>query len=152
MNDSEKIEILKEIINGNLGNVRAMCEQFEREKLRNDINSAYIKYIKELIAKEFKEFKEDVLAGWSRSEMFDRAYEITVKTEIKDFFENCELGDENYKILSKSKSETKGTLLGQLYDFYISNEFAMMGNDENIEQWIGWFCEKEKELEENGKN
>lgn len=144
MNDSEKIEILKEIINGNLGNARTMCEQFEREKLRNDINN--------VIIREFNEFYEDVLQYWSKSDIFANACEIAVKTEIKDFFENCELGDKNYEILSKSKSETKGTLLGQLYDFYISNEFAMMGNDENIEEWIGWFCEKEKELEENGEN
>lgn len=141
MTNNQKIEILREIINGNLGNVREMCEQFEREELRNDVNSACIKYIKKLISKEFKEFKENVLAGWSRTEMFDRAYEIAVKTEIKDFFENCELDDKNYEILLKIKSETKGTLLGHLYDFYISNEFAVMGNNENIEQWIGWFCE-----------
>ena len=152
MNNSEKIEILKEIINGNLGNARAMCEQFERGKLRNDINSVYIKYINELIAKEFKEFKEDVLACWSRSEMFDRAYEIQTKTEISGFFKNCDLTDEQYRILTHAKAKTTTDLIDVLYDYYLDCDVACICTYSDIEEWIGWFCEKEKELEENGKN
>ena len=148
MTNDQKIEILKEIISGNLENARTMCEQFEW-KLRNDINSAYIK---ELIAKEFKEFKEDVLAGWSRTEMFDIAYEIHTKTEIAEFFENCELTDEQYRILAYAKAKTTTDLINVLYDYYLNRENACICTYSDIEQWIGWFCEKEKELEGNGKN
>ena len=144
MTNDQKIEILKEIISGNLENVRTMREQFEW-KLRN-INSAYIK---ELIAKEFKEFKEDVLAGWSRTEMFDIAYEIHTKTEIAEFFENCELTDEQYRILAYAKAKTTTDLINVLYDCYLNREDACICNYRNIKQWIGRFCEKEKELEGN---
>lgn len=131
------LEILKQIVNGNLGEAREMMGRFYSEELRNKVNK--------IIISEFTEFHEDVLHNWHKEGIFNGAYEINAKTEIKNFFECCELNDEDYEILLKVKSETTGTLLGQLYDFYCQSEYARIGSCDDIEEWISWFCDRERE-------
>ena len=131
------LEILKQIANGNLGEAREMMGGAYSEELRNKVNK--------IIIKEFTEFYEAVLQCWSKSDIFNGAYEINAKTEIKGFFECSELNNEDYEILLRVKSETRGTLLGQLYDFYCQSEYARVGSYDDIEEWIGWFCDRERE-------
>ena len=130
------LEILKQIANGNLGGAREMMGR--SEKLRNKVNK--------IIAKEFTDFHDDILNNWYKEKIFNGAYEINAKTEIQGFFGCCELNDEDYEILLKVKSETTGTLLGQLYDFYCLSEYARIGSCDDIEEWIGWFCDREREI------
>lgn len=136
------LEILRQIANGNLGEAREMMGRVYSEELRNTVNK--------IIIKEFTEFHEDVLHNWHKEGIFNGAYEINAKTEIQGFFGCCELNDEDYEILLKVKIKTvktTGTLLGQLYDFYCQSEYARVGSYDDIEEWIGWFCDKEREIE-----
>lgn len=131
------LEILKKIANGNLGEAREMGKKAYSEELRNKVNK--------IIIKEFEEFYHKILDTWTKDYIFSGAYEINAKTEIHDFFGSRELNDEDYEILLKVKSETMGTLLGQLYDFYCQSEYARVGSCDDIEEWIGWFCDRERE-------
>lgn len=134
------LEILKQIANGNLGETREIMERTYSEKLRNKVNK--------IIAKEFTDFHDDILNNWYKEKIFNGAYEINAKTEIQGFFACCELNGEDYEILLKVKHKTvktTGTLLGQLYDFYCQSEYARVGSYDDIEEWIGWFCDRERE-------
>ena len=135
MTDDKKMEILTEIVNGNLGKAREMASV----ELRNEIKNA--------IAREFQFFKQNAINHWTKEEIFDKAFEIHGKTEIAGIFESCELNDEDYETLAKVSLEIKeGTLLYELYEYYLNHEYTSVENYDEIEQWIKLFCKREREM------
>lgn len=143
MTDKQQLEIITEIVNGNLGGARELCERYtsyRNESYRNELLTS--------IRIQYANFKTHVLNG-NALDIFIRAFEISAKTELDSFFANTELDDETYKILAKVNKNSGEHLLDELYDYFLCNNAAYVNTYENIEEWIGWFCDKEREHEFN---
>lgn len=104
-----------------------------------------------IIQKEFDNFYKNVISNWQKEQIFNNAFEINARTEIAGFFDCTELSDEQYLILIAVEKENNGHLTDMLCEFFVNHEYASVNSYEDIEKWIGWFCEKE-EREFNGKN
>lgn len=102
--------------------------------------------IARIIWEQFEDFAIET-CKLSKEDIFDKAYEINVKTQIKDFFDMNELLDEDYEILEKANREDKGHLLDDLYSFYLNREFAKVDSFEDVQEWIEWFCDKKRSVE-----
>lgn len=143
MTDIQMLEIVREIINGNLGGARELCEKYCTE--------IYCLQVGKIILEDFEEYEKKIL-NLSKEEIFNKAFEINAMMEITNFFQDTDcLTDEQYKILLKA-DEIKGSLIEKLYGFFLSVNDSSVNNYEDISQWIGWFCDKEKERMKNDKN
>lgn len=143
MTDEQKLEIMTAIMGGNLGRARELCEKYDSGR-RTSYRDELLKSMKN----QYANFKTHILNG-NALDIFIRAFEISAKTELDSFFANTELDDETYKILAKVNKNSGEHLLDELYDYFLSNEQAYVNTYENIEKWIGWFCDKERKYESN---
>lgn len=147
MEDTKMLKALELISEGKLGEAREFLERVVNEEVKDKTKTPEDR-IKDRIKKEFNEYKIDTLTKCLPEEIFDKAYKIYVLSEITDFFENedGDLYEENYKILDKICSRiNNANLLLLLYDYYIKNEFASMGDYDCVSDWINDFCETEAE-------
>lgn len=141
MIDKQQLEIITEIANGNLGGARKLGEKYFPERYRLQVEK--------IISEDFEEYEHKMLS-LSKEEIFRKAYEINAIKEIAGFFADTDyLTDEQYKILIKIDSEINGSLIGVLLNYFFDNEYASVNSYEDILQWIGWFCDEEKEREFN---
>ena len=134
MTDKQKLEIISTIIGGNLGKARELCERYTsyRNELLTSIRIQYANFTLDML----KERPEDI---------FNQALEIYVKTELNSFFADTELDDETYKTLARVNENSNEHLLDRLYDYFLRMEYTKIESYEDISEWIGWFCDKEKE-------
>lgn len=133
MIDKQLLEIITEIANGNLGGARELYERYisHRNELLTSIRIQYANFTSDML----KERPEDI---------FNQALEIYVKTELNSFFADTELDDETYKTLARVNENSNEHLLDRLYDYFLRMEYTKMESYEDIEKWIGWFCEEEE--------
>ena len=101
-------------------------------------------YVERALQEDFEEFEAKMLAA-DKEDIFKNAYEIAVKREIVNFFMDVQTITDYYKILARVDMNIRSSLLSLLYDYYIETEYASVSSYEEIERWIGWFCDKEKE-------
>ena len=102
-----------------------------------------------IIQKEFNDFYKNVISNWQKEQIFNNAFEINARTEIAGFFDCTELSDEQYSILIAVEKESNGHLTNMLCEFFVNHEYASVNSYEDISEWIGWFCDKEKERIKN---
>ena len=96
----------------------------------------YEKEVVESVETEYAEFKASVTDGKTPEEVFDEAYEIHVKTAIKDAVcEEC-LTPEIYKALYQKKGE----ILQTLYDGYQADPSASVTTNTDAEEFIERYC------------
>lgn len=133
MTDKQKLEIMTELVNGNLGGARELCERY----------TSYRSILLMSMRIQYANFKSDVLKGRAE-DVFSQTLEIYAKTEISSFFEDTELDDETYKTLARVNESSCEHLLDRLYDYFIGNEYASVNTYADIEDWVGWFCEEEE--------
>ena len=143
MTDKQKLEIMTAIMGGNLGRARELCEKYDSGR-----RTSYRDEVLESIKNQYANFKKYTLEGDAEG-VFIQAFEIYVKKELSMFFANTELDDETYKILAKVNENSNKHLLEELYDYFLDNECASINSYEDIEEWIGWFCKKERKYESN---
>lgn len=143
MTDEQILEIMREIVSGRLHKARYLCERYG-SGCQISCKDELLKSMKN----QYANFKTHVLNG-NALDIFIRAFEISAKTELDSFFANTELDDETYKILAKVNKNSGEHLLDELYDYFLCNNAAYVNTYENIEEWIGWFCDKEREHEFN---
>lgn len=89
---------------------------------------------------EFEVYKADVLSR-SPEDIFYENYKIHVFTELKDVIdtgtENGYLGKEHYRALY----EDRGSILTELYDDYIGDEYASLNTGTDTAEFIKDYCE-----------
>ena len=139
MTDKQKLEIISTIIGGNLGKARELCERYtsyRNESYRNELLTS--------IRNQYANFTLDMLKE-RPEDIFNQALEIYVKTELNSFFADTELDDETYKTLARVNENSNEHLLDRLYDYFLRMEYTKIESYEDISEWIGWFCDKEKE-------
>lgn len=145
MENEKMLKALKLITEGKLDEARKFLDGVIDEEVAKKTMTPKDR-IKDRIKKEFSEYKRDTLEKCLPEEIFDKADKIYVLSEIADFFENedGDLYEENNEILDKICSRlNNANLLLLLYDYYIKNEFASMGDYSCVSDWINDFCETE---------
>ena len=98
----------------------------------------YEKEVEESIVAEFKDFKIDKTAGRTTGEVFDDAYEISVKTALKDAVCEGDFEDNVYKALLQNRGE----ILQKLYDVYQGTPSASVATNTDAESFVEWYAEK----------
>ena len=96
------------------------------------------KEVEESIVKEFAEFKNERTAGKTAEEVFDDAYEISVKTALKDAVCEGDYEDNVYKALLQNR----GAILQKLYDAYQGTPSASVATNTDAESFVEWYAEK----------
>ena len=96
------------------------------------------KEVEESIVAEFKDFKIDKTAGRTTGEVFDDAYEISVKTSLKDAVCEGDFEDNVYKALLQNRGE----ILRKLYDVYQGTPSASVATNTDAESFVEWYAEK----------
>ncbi len=96
------------------------------------------KEVEESIVKEFAEFKNERTAGKTAEEVFDDAYEISVKTALKDAVCEGDYEDNVYKALLQNRGE----ILQKLYDAYQGTPSASVATNTDAESFVEWYAEK----------
>ena len=98
----------------------------------------YEKEVEESLVKEFAEFKSERTAGKTAEEVFDDAYEISVKTALKDAVCEGDYEDNVYKALLQNRGE----ILQKLYDAYQGTPSASVATNTDAESFVEWYAEK----------
>ncbi|MBQ3221940.1 MAG: hypothetical protein IJB34_08300 [Clostridia bacterium] len=96
------------------------------------------KEVEESIVKEFAEFKNERTAGKTAEEVFDDAYEISVKTALRDAVCEGDYEDNVYKALLQNRGE----ILQKLYDAYQGTPSASVATNTDAESFVEWYAEK----------
>ena len=121
----------------------------ERVKVLNSLKENYDRkdpdYEAEVIKSvnaEFQTYKADVLTR-SPEEIFYENYKIHIFTELKEVIEMGSgdggyLEPEHYRALY----EERGSILHELYDDYVSNEYASVNTGSDTAEFIMNYCEK----------
>ena len=122
----------------------------DKKGLCVNMNNSYRiqQYVEQALQEDLEEFEVKMLAS-DKEDIFKNAYEIAVKKEIVNFFMDVQTMTDYYKVLARVDMSIRGSLLSLLYDYYIETEYASVNNYEEIERWIGWFCDKAKERMKN---
>lgn len=147
MENSIMLNALKLISEGKLEDAREYLEKIINEEVAQKTMTLKDK-IKDRIKREFNEYKADVLSECSPEEIFDRSYQTYVLSEISEFFENenGDLYEGCYEVIDRIYFERDKTkLLGLLYDYYLTHEFASVTDYSCIAMMIENFCEAESE-------
>lgn len=85
------------------------------------------------IEKEFNKFKQDLLKNAIPENIFDKAYEITFKEQIKDIVNNMMFDKEELKILLKTDN-----IIDKLYSHWEKSEgYIWEGLEDNVNGKIG---------------
>ena len=92
--------------------------------------------VEECIVKEFAAFKEERTAGKTAGEVFDDAYEIHVKTQLKNAVGEEYFTPEVYKALYQKK----GGILQALYDAYQQDPHASVTTNTDAQEFIEKYC------------
>ena len=98
----------------------------------------YEKEVEESLVEEFNDFKIDKTAGRTTGEVFDDAYEISVKTALKDAVCEGDYEDNVYKALLQNRGE----ILQKLYDAYQGTPSASVATNTDAESFVEWYAEK----------
>ena len=98
----------------------------------------YEKEVEESIAKEFAAFKEERTTGKTAGEVFDDAYEIHVKTQLKNAVGEEFFTPEVYKALHQKK----GGILQALYDAYQQDPHASVTTNTDAQEFIEKYCDQ----------
>ena len=98
----------------------------------------YEKEVEESLVAEFNDFKIDKTAGRTTGEVFDDAYEISVKTALKDAVCEGDYEDNVYKALLQNRGE----ILQKLYDAYQGTPSASVATNTDAESFVEWYAEK----------
>ena len=98
----------------------------------------YEKEVEESIAKEFATFKEERTTGKTADEVFDDAYEIHVKTQLKNAVGEEFFTPEVYKALYQKK----GGILQALYDAYQQDPHASVTTNTDAQEFIEKYCDQ----------
>ena len=99
---------------------------------------AYEKEVNESIVKEFADFKSERTAGKTTEQVFEDAYEIHVKTELKNSICEEYLTTEVYKALYQKK----GGILQALYDAYQEDPNASVTTNTDAREFVEKYCEQ----------
>ena len=98
----------------------------------------YEKEVEESLVKEFAEFKSERTAGKTSEQVFDDAYEIHIKTELKNGICEEYLTPEVYKALYQKK----GGILQALYDAYQEDPNASVTTNTDAREFVEKYCEQ----------
>ncbi|MBE5751951.1 MAG: DUF3849 domain-containing protein [Clostridiales bacterium] len=110
-----------------------------REFLGLDKKEEKIDYenaVKEIVNSEFKTFQEELLKK-ATEYVFQKNYEIHIKTEFLDTLLDGEFDEEYYVALYQDKD--KG-ILQQLYDDFLDSEYASVSTGEDTRNFILGYC------------
>lgn len=117
----------------------------ERVKVLNSLKENYDRKVpdyeeevKRSVNAEFETYKADVLTR-SPEDIFYANYKIHVFTELKEVIEGSGyLEPEHYKALY----EERGSILHELYDDYLGNEYSSVNTGTDTAEFIMDYCEK----------
>lgn len=98
----------------------------------------YEKEVEESLVKEFAEFKSERTAGKTSEQVFDDAYEIHIKTELKNGICEEYLTPEVYKALYQKK----GGILRALYDAYQEDPNASVTTNTDAREFVEKYCDQ----------
>lgn len=98
----------------------------------------YEKEVEASIAKEFAEFKKERTADKTAGEVFDDAYEIHVKTQLKNAVGEEDFTPEVYKALYQKK----GGILQALYDAYQQDPHASVTTNTDAQEFVEKYCDQ----------
>lgn len=98
----------------------------------------YEKEVEESIVKEFADFKRERTAGKTVGEVFDDAYEIHVKTQLKNAVGEEYFTPEIYKALYQKK----GGILQALYDAYQQDSHASVTTNTDAQEFVEKYCDQ----------
>ena len=98
----------------------------------------YEKEVEESLVKEFAEFKSERTAGKTSEQVFDDAYEIHIKTELKNGICEEYLTPEVYKALYQKK----GGILQALYDAYQEDPNASVTTNTDAREFVEKYCDQ----------
>ena len=107
--------------------------QFEEPEEEIDYKEA----VREAINKEFEEFQEDLLKK-EPFEVFQKNYEIHIKTELLDTINAYDFTDAQCKALYQEKDMG---ILQQLYDDFLGADGASVENGEEAVNFISEYCD-----------
>ncbi len=98
----------------------------------------YEKEVEESLVKEFAEFKRERTEGKTAGEVFDDAYEIHVKTQLKNAVGEEYFAPEVYKALYQKK----GGILQALYDAYQQDPHASVTTNTDAQEFVEKYCDQ----------
>lgn len=99
--------------------------------------------INTIIEDEFNDFEENMLCN-TKENILKSAYEITAKRSIAEFFFSNELKSDEYIVLVR-KAKENTDLLDVLFKYFAEKNYTSINSDKAIREWIGWFCDDEKQ-------
>ena len=98
----------------------------------------------EIVNGEFDGFKEDML-GKTKEEIFSDYHIINFYNEVRGFFNDCELADEQYEALIKDGADG---LLENLWGYYLKSDYASVGSYSDTEDLISGYVDDLAEINE----
>ena len=98
----------------------------------------YEKEVEESLVKEFADFKSERTEGKTAGEVFDDAYEIHVKTQLKNVVGEEYFTPEVYKALYQKK----GGILQALYDAYQQDPHASVTTNTDAQEFVEKYCDQ----------
>ena len=98
----------------------------------------YEKEVEESLVKEFADFKSERTEGKTAWEVFDDAYEIHVKTQLKNVVGEEYFTPEVYKALYQKK----GGILQALYDAYQQDPHASVTTNTDAQEFVEKYCDQ----------
>lgn len=98
----------------------------------------YEKEVEKSIVKEFADFKRERTEGETAGEVFDDAYEIHVKTQLKNAVGEEYFTPEIYKALYQKK----GGILQALYDAYQQDPHASVTTNTDAQEFVEKYCDQ----------
>ena len=102
-------------------------------------SQSYAERVRKSVDKEFDEFKAKVTAKPAEDVFLDN-YEIHIKTELKDTILSYDFDEEYFCALDEDIEN--GGILQNLYDDFISDEYASVNTGEDAIYFIRNYCEK----------
>ena len=111
-------------------------EQYDLSAQEKEID--YEKEVDESIVKEFAEFKRERTIGKTAEQVFEDAYEIHVKTELKNAICEEYLTDEIYKALHQNR----GSILQTLYEAYQQDPSASVTTNADAREFVERYCDQ----------
>ena len=102
------------------------------------VSPNYKELVRESVEKEFDSFKQDLI-GKPAEEVFNKNYEIHIKTELCDTINSYNFDDEYFRALYEDTKN--GGVLNSMYEDFIGSEYTSVNTGEDTIYFIRGYCE-----------
>ena len=144
----EKAENVLGMLGANIIDPSIYHTEEEHKSAVGEAEIDYEKEVEESIVKEFADFKKERTEAKTAGEVFDDAYEIHVKTELKNVIGEEYFTPEVYKALYQKK----GGILQALYDAYQADPRASVTTNTDAQEFVEKYCDQNYPSIMNGED